>query len=561
MMEMIKEAVTKIYGAYANFVSGLVPALAGFEWSILVGVAVIILLTVAIIVGATSGKKIIFMVDGKRYAITKSKRRKEIKYPEAPKKEGFEFGGWYKDQNFTLPYTKTAIVGKTNMSTLKLYAKFEEIKNTTIDDLIEKYKNEPELDMPTESVEPEVAPVQAEPTLAPVEVAPEVANEVAPEVAEEVKAEEDQLSLYDEVAPEEEKPALLLSDETEPEDDRPVLSFGGAAATAIVEPEEEKPEEEVAFETEPETEPEVQTEEEPEFEPEEEKPVLSLFAEPKEEIPAEEEKPVLSPIFAPIQETESDLGRYYDELRFTMLGYERSPQFKKLGVKNKQVVAQMFEGNGAINLYLAIDPELMKLKGHDVTSYDRPEFAVAPCRKVIKDDNDFAEALKLVEDAMLVNNLVKSGTPFAKPVKSDERTRKSGFAFFIKNENVATTSVDYYRLLRAIVLSYKPADTSKILDEYNGRMILKIFKKGENISVYFALNPETEGLKNVGYDRNFVDTPAVFEVNTSDDCLKVNELIEKLMFSYGMVKFPESVEISLEEPVLENCGFGYRIKK
>jgi hypothetical protein len=33
------------------------------------------------------------------------------------------------------------------------------------------------------------------------------------------------------------------------------------------------------------------------------------------------------------------------------------------------------------------------------------------------------------------------------------------------------------------------------------------------------------------------------------------------MFSYGMVKFPESVEISLEEPVLENCGFGYRIKK
>jgi hypothetical protein len=92
-------------------------------------------------------------------------------------------------------------------------------------------------------------------------------------------------------------------------------------------------------------------------------------------------------------------------------------------------------------------------------------------------------------------------------------------------------------------------------------MILKIFKKGEKVFLYLALNAEIEGLEFVGYDRNFMDTPAKFEINTAEDCFKAQSLIDKLMYRYGMEKHPDQTEIDLTEKLESSCGFGYKIRR
>ena len=169
------------------------------------------------------------------------------------------------------------------------------------------------------------------------------------------------------------------------------------------------------------------------------------------------------------------------------------------------------------------------------------------------------EALKVIKEAMTINNLIKSEVLFMQKPVSTEQSRKSGFAFFVKNETVATTADDYYRLLRAIVLSYEKSSTLNGATADN-KMILKIYKKAETVYVYLALDPREDGLEDVSYDRNFIDTPAMFVVNTAEDCSKANEYIDKLMYRYGMERKPEKAEISLEDPIDVNCGFGYRIR-
>ena len=106
-------------------------------------------------------------------------------------------------------------------------------------------------------------------------------------------------------------------------------------------------------------------------------------------------------------------------------------------------------------------------------------------------------------------------------------------------------------------------ENNELASAYNNKMILKIFKKDveEKVVLYLALDAEAEGLEFVGYDKNFVDTPAMFEVKTADDCFKANELIDKLMYVFGMDKNPEQTEISLDDHLDANCGFGYRIRR
>ena len=90
-------------------------------------------------------------------------------------------------------------------------------------------------------------------------------------------------------------------------------------------------------------------------------------------------------------------------------------------------------------------------------------------------------------------------------------------------------------------------------------------KDGEQLGIMSSREAnelaDKEGLEFVGYDKNFIDTPAMFEIKTAEDCLKANELIDKLMYVYGMDKNPEQAEISLEDTVEANCGFGYRIRR
>ncbi len=259
----------------------------------------------------------------------------------------------------------------------------------------------------------------------------------------------------------------------------------------------------------------------------------------------------------------SNLATFYDDIRFEMLGYERSASFKKMGVVRKHIIAEMFERDEKIYLYLAVSPEYMKLKGYNVESYSQQEFAIVPCKKVITTKEDADEAIAIIKEVMTLNNMVKSEIIYVKKTVSDEQTRKNGFAFYVKNDIVATTSTDYYRILRGIVLSYSASRTRKQNVGADNKMILKIFKKDveEKVVLYLALDAEAEGLEFVGYDKNFVDTPAMFEVKTAQDCFKANELIDKLMYIYGMDKNPEQTEISLDDHLDANCGFGYRIRR
>ncbi len=253
-------------------------------------------------------------------------------------------------------------------------------------------------------------------------------------------------------------------------------------------------------------------------------------------------------------------GEIYDNIRYTLLCYERTKAFSKVGVVRKQFIAEMFEKNGKIYLYLAIDPDAMIAKGYNVEKFSEREFSVVPCKKVILNSKDYQEALDLIEETMLFNNLIKSETAYVKKVISDEQTRRSGFAFFIKNEYVATTADDYYKLLRASTNCYTVSPKAKNLGEASNKMILKMFKKEDEVYLYLALDADKEGLDFVGYDRNFVDTPAMFVIKTADDFNKANVLIDKLMTAFEMEKHPEKAELSLEEPVQKNCGYGYRIR-
>ncbi len=249
---------------------------------------------------------------------------------------------------------------------------------------------------------------------------------------------------------------------------------------------------------------------------------------------------------------------YYDEIRYAMLGYERAPQFKKLGVNRKQIIAEMFEKDGVVNLYLKLDPEYMQEKGYKVERYEEEMFSIVPCKLIVNSKEDLEVALKLVKETMTVNNMVKSGVTFAQKPASTKEARESGFAFFVKNETVATTIDDYYRLLRAIVLSYQKIENAKIPESAKNKMILKIYKKGEDLKVYLALDGIEEGL--IDASKIYADTPALIEVKTADDCVKANEFIDKLMYRYGMERKPEKATVSLDDVIEKNCGFGYRIK-
>ena len=254
------------------------------------------------------------------------------------------------------------------------------------------------------------------------------------------------------------------------------------------------------------------------------------------------------------------IGDLYDDLRVEMLSYSRAKAFNDFGLYRKQIIAEMFEKDGVINLYLAIDPALMLEKNYQVEKYTDAQFSIVPCRKVIKNQKDYDEAVALIKETMTLNNLVKTDLITVTRTVSDSRARRSGFAFFVKNEQVATTAVDYYKILRQNVLCYS-ASTSKEVSRINdNKMILKIFKKDEEIFVYLALNAEQEGLEFVGYDKNFVETPAMLKVNTFEDVVIAYYLIDKLMYRYGMEKFPENGEPIGTEQIDKNCGFGYRIR-
>ena len=131
-----------------------------------------------------------------------------------------------------------------------------------------------------------------------------------------------------------------------------------------------------------------------------------------------------------------------------------------------------------IYLYLAIEPEILKAKGYNVESFTEREFSIVPCKKVITCEKDYNEALEIIEQTMTYKNLIK-GSARIKKVVSDEQGRRSGFAFFVKNEVVATSAEEYYKKAQVPFNGYK-------LDLLHGKMtpkkkdeVMMRFKSGE----------------------------------------------------------------------------------
>lgn len=72
--------------------------------------------------------KLNFMSDSEKvhYTIVSSGNEK-IDLPEEPSKKGYNFGGWYMDENYTVPFTSESLVNKDLEGDLKIYAKWDVI--------------------------------------------------------------------------------------------------------------------------------------------------------------------------------------------------------------------------------------------------------------------------------------------------------------------------------------------------------------------------------------------------------------------------------------------------
>ena len=497
---------------YKQYAVAYLPFLENVKlWWILAGIGGLILLILLILMftaGKRKKRKVKFYVDGELTETVKVKYKKPIEFAVVPKKDGYKFVCWCVDEDLTTPYEKEYLDRK---KALNLYAKYEKLEE----------------EKPVEQSAPQNVQVEVQTPVVPSEPVISVAPTVPVEPV---------IS----VAPSYEAPVSIT----------PVAPVYEESAPSVkeVEPVAYKYEEPVAVT------PVAPAYEEPVVEFEE--PVVPVVVqEPETKVNTSVEVELLN---FDVEDDELSTQYIYDELRYAMLCYERATQFKKLGVVRKQSIAEMFEKDGEVNLYLNVDPKFMQEKGYDVEEHDDKRFS--PCKLVVKTKQDLEVALKLINEAMTVNNLVKSDVTYAQKPASTEAVRKSGFAFFVKNETVATTVEDYYRLLRAIVLSYEKTENTRLLNGFKDKMILKIFKKGENINVYLALDKIVEPLKDVSYDRNFVETPALIEVRTAEDLAVANEFIDKLMYLYGMIRNPEKAEISMDDQIEKNCGFGYRIK-
>ena len=498
----IKGLLMPLYQWYVNLFNSLNVTFVSAQTSFVIIFGLLCLIVFIVLIKLIFGKKkmkITFIAAGQVYAKRKAKYKKKINFPEAPIADGYEFVGWFTDEACTNQYVSTTMKSKKK---LNLYAKFEPITE-------------------------EVAQQEtiAEPIVdTAVEVSEQISEPIVDNTCEQVEQQNDVV-------------------EIESQDKE----------TLIEQPNEEVESEVEETSAEVESEPiEVQTESvvEPTIEPMKEDVKVAFTVNNASRIKEE----VIEPI------VEKTIGDLYDGLRNEMLTFVKADAFDNIGLSRKHIIAEMFEKDGEINLYLAVSPELMLLKGYNVEKYSQAEFSIVPCKKVVKTEKDYFEAIEIIKEAMLFNNLVKHEDIIVNNAKSTEKIRKMGFAFFVKNETVLSTAEDIYKLLRANVLSYMAGENNEIASAYNNKMILKIFKKEEEIFVYLALNAEKEGLEFVGFDKNFADTPAMCKIETIDDVLNVYYLVDKLMYQYGLEKHPEIAEEISGDALSANCGFGYRIK-
>ena len=71
-----------------------------------------------------------FIVDGEVYATIDTAGEETISLPEAPKKDGFEFDGWYWDENtWERPFTADSLLNEKLTSDMRVYAKWKDTES------------------------------------------------------------------------------------------------------------------------------------------------------------------------------------------------------------------------------------------------------------------------------------------------------------------------------------------------------------------------------------------------------------------------------------------------
>ena len=255
------------------------------------------------------------------------------------------------------------------------------------------------------------------------------------------------------------------------------------------------------------------------------------------------------------------LNSYYDDLRTLMTSYGKCSFKPTLGLVEKDLIANMFGEDNYLVLYLALKPAKAKeaLGGGIVLTHKDKKFPALPTKMIISDERSFYDAMKLTELTMVEKGLqLKEELP--EKVVSTEEERKAGFAYYVRNERVASSIADYFELIRIALKSY-------VLETDNGT-----FKPGDRFTfarVYYTAKevdlymPVVKGVKEIEKaDRTprFSDTPVHIVICDNSDMEKAFETIDKAMLAYGFIKYPENCN-DLEDVVLSDTdGFAYTIR-
>ena len=255
------------------------------------------------------------------------------------------------------------------------------------------------------------------------------------------------------------------------------------------------------------------------------------------------------------------LNSYYDGLRTLMTSYGKCSFKPTLGLVEKDLIANMFGEDNYLVLYLALKPAKAKeaLGEGIVLTHKDKKFLSLPTKIVISDERSYYDAMKLTELTMVEKGLqLKDELP--EKITSTEEERKAGFAYYVRNERVASSIADYFELIRIALKSY-------VLETDNGT-----FKPGDRFTfarVYYTAKevdlymPVVKGIKEIEKaDRTprFSDTPVHIVICDNGDMEKAFETIDKAMLAYGFTKYPENSN-DLEDVVLSDTdGFAYTIR-
>ncbi len=111
--------------------------------------------------------------------------------------------------------------------------------------------------------------------------------------------------------------------------------------------------------------------------------------------------------------------------------------------------------------------------------------------------------------------------------------------------------IEYFTKIRARASGYALFAANDKAED--GKILVKLYKKDDEIKCYLALDAETYGLETASL--GFGDTPAMISVDNDEAFNKALELVDIVMLEHGLEKIDDEVE---ERPY-DGKNFGFRI--